>query len=320
MISRSRQKRMGWVRPKSGGKSSDRISKAQSASPKWVRAAKVSDTGTSADLNNKKVAGKVRQGSNGRRQQAVKHARRAEQNRQTMTWLGKASGMTLIAALFTGIGYGVFFAARSGLGNWSALCIKSIEISGLSHLRRSQVLAAARIEVGDSWLFSRLGRSEERLVALPGIASAKVTRRFPSRILVEVDEAHPVALAKSESWMVLFSDGTLAEGEAWLDADVPVVESIGSMDRERRRLVCGFLGRVRREKPQTFTRFSQVTPLGGEDLAVILRDGQARVVLEPAVKSLNSLDFLETLLRDHAGSWRAGADIDLRVPNHAYVL
>jgi hypothetical protein len=42
--------------------------------------------------------------------------------------------------------------------------------------------------------------------------------------------------------------------------------------------------------------------------------------LDPMAKSLNSIDFLESLLREHANTWRAGANIDLRVQNHAYVL
>jgi cell division septal protein FtsQ len=147
-----------------------------------------------------------------------------------------------------------------------------------------------------------------------------VRRAFPSRVIVEIEEEEPIALAHSGYWTALFADGRIADGHSWQGKDLPILENVQAMQAKRRVALCDFLGRVKRERPESFARFSQVTPLSGQDIAVILRDGQARLLLDSKAKSLNSLDFLESLLRNHATTWRTGANIDLRVDDHAYVL
>jgi POTRA domain, FtsQ-type len=263
---------------------------------------------------------KARKGRNTRHQEQLATARKVATRKQTLTWAGgflwKSLLLVVVAAM---LGSGFYFL-KKGVLNWSDLRVKSIEINGLTHAHRSDVLSAMDLEIGDAWLWSRMGNRERALRALPFIAEAKVTRRFPSRIVIDVKEADPVAITQWGSWVALYADGSVFEGPSWFDADLPIVEAALELAPRRRKEICGYLGRVRAEKPATFARFSQILPSQGGDLTVILRDGQAQVMLDPMVKSLNSIDFLESLLREHAQTWRAGANIDLRVANHAYVL
>lgn len=236
-------------------------------------------------------------------------------------------GLCLRLGLWAGAGILVLSLTAIGVAwsqkqvramDWAS--VKSIEIKGLRHLDRGEVLARTPLELGASWLWLGATQAEKALMATPGIRSVEVRRAFPSRVMVEIDEEEPIALAHSGYWLALFADGKMAEGHPWQGKDLPVLENVQAMQAQRRVALCDFLGRVKRERPESFARFSQVTPLSGQDIAVILRDGQARLLLDVAAKSLNSLDFLESLLRDHASTWRTGANIDLRVDDHAYVL
>jgi hypothetical protein len=261
-----------------------------------------------------------RKGRNHRQREVEQKARKVAVGRQRMGFLTafglRAGFVLLVMATLTG---GTLWLKRNHSA-WEWFSVKSIEINGLSHLERSEVLARTSLEVGSSWLWVGASKIEHSIQAMPGVAAVKVTRAFPSRVVIDIVEDEPVALAHHGYWLAMFADSRVADGRRWSGQDLPILEVAQAMHPQRRAALCDFLGRVKRDKPESFARFSQVTPLEGTDIAVILRDGQARLVLDVAAKSLNSLDFLESLLRDHAAAWRAGANIDLRVTDHAYVL
>jgi POTRA domain, FtsQ-type len=261
-----------------------------------------------------------RKGRNHRQREVEQKARKVAVDRHRLgLWTGfglRAGFVLLVMACLTG---GTLWV-KSNLSGWEWFSVKSIEINGLSRLDRGEVLARTHLEVGASWLWIGASKAEHSIRAMPGVAAAKVTRAFPSRVVIDIVEDEPVALAHHGYWLALFADSKVADGRRWSGQDLPIIEVTQAMRPHLRAALCDFLGKVKREKPESFARFSQVTPLDGSDIAVILRDGQARLVLDVTAKSLNSLDFLERLLRDHAATWRAGANIDLRVTDHAYVL
>ncbi len=224
-------------------------------------------------------------------------------------------GLLLVGLCVTGAVFG--WRGLSGL-DWFS--IKRLEIKGLQNLNASLLLGQSPLELGRNWIFLSTSEAELALLRQPGIAKATVRRHFPARVSVDLVEKEPVALAYSGTWQALFDDGKAMNGQAWLGQDIPVLEGFHALSALHRQRICGYLSRVREEKRAIFTRFSQVTLLGSSGAEVILRNGQTKVLLDAQAKSLNSLDFLEALLRNHAGEWRMGASVDLRVPDHAYVL
>jgi len=72
--------------------------------------------------------------------------------------------------------------------------VRRVEITGLQYLEPSKVLAALRLSPKAS-VFDDPAPLARRVRALPGIPSAEVGRHVPGTLLIEVNEAVPVALA-----------------------------------------------------------------------------------------------------------------------------
>ena len=71
--------------------------------------------------------------------------------------------------------------------------VRRVEITGLQYLEPSKVIAALRLSPKAS-VFDDPAPLARRILALPGLTSAEVGRQVPGTLLIEVDEAVPVAL------------------------------------------------------------------------------------------------------------------------------
>jgi cell division protein FtsQ len=72
--------------------------------------------------------------------------------------------------------------------------VRRVQITGLQYLEPSKVIAALRLSPKAS-VFDDPAPLARRVLALPGITSAEVGRNVPGTLLIEVNEAVPVALA-----------------------------------------------------------------------------------------------------------------------------
>lgn len=72
--------------------------------------------------------------------------------------------------------------------------IEAVTITGQSELAESDVLAAADIGPRNSLLFLDVEKVRERLKELPLVKEASVTKLYPDRLLIEVEERQPSAL------------------------------------------------------------------------------------------------------------------------------
>jgi cell division protein FtsQ len=72
--------------------------------------------------------------------------------------------------------------------------VRRVEITGLQYLEPSKVIAALRLSPKAS-VFDDPAPLARRVLALPGVTSAEVGRHVPGTLLIEVNEAVPVALA-----------------------------------------------------------------------------------------------------------------------------
>lgn len=71
--------------------------------------------------------------------------------------------------------------------------VRRVEITGLQYLEPSKVIAALRLSPKAS-VFDDPAPLARRIMALPGVTSAEVGRQVPGTLVLEMDEAVPVAL------------------------------------------------------------------------------------------------------------------------------
>jgi cell division protein FtsQ len=111
----------------------------------------------------------------------------------------RASWPLVAAALaVTVVGGAVWTALYSPL-----LRLTSVTVQGTSRLSVAEVIAAARAPVGRSLLAASPGSIQLRVQRLPAVASARVAREWPHRLVITVVERTPVAAVGTARGVVL---------------------------------------------------------------------------------------------------------------------
>jgi cell division protein FtsQ len=134
---------------------------------------------------------------------------------------GRGAGLVFAAALFLGTGiygavkgghYDAFIAAQGAPADVIAkalgFSIEAVTIAGQSELSEAAILAAAEISPRNSLLFLDVAKIREKLQKLPLIKEASVTKLYPDRLLIEVEERQPFALWQKNGLVkIIASDG-----------------------------------------------------------------------------------------------------------------
>jgi cell division septal protein FtsQ len=224
------------------------------------------------------------------------------------------------------------------------LVLRRVDVVGNHLLGKTAILEKAGLELGVKLPSIHVAEIEASLLTMPGMGEVEVRRIFPSRIEIRVKEKEPVAMGFAKGWYGLSPDGTRIAGLDWGESDLPVVDGFAALDSTRRAALGGFLQAAKQNYPALYANFSQLTVRGGGDaVEIILRDGRLKVLLGlaggvPALpngvlaasapgnvitsdgnKSLNSLEFLQALMRQQGAALEPGKTVDLRVEGYAYV-
>lgn len=136
-------------------------------------------------------------------------------------WSGMAGAAALIAASITGgviAGgqYQTFTLHYGGLGDVAARVagfgISEISVSGNKELTPSEVIGATGITAANSLPFLDVASVQERLKAVPLIASVSVRKLFPNKLAVTISERQPFGLWQKDGNVHLVSaDGTVID-------------------------------------------------------------------------------------------------------------
>jgi hypothetical protein len=102
----------------------------------------------------------------------------------------RVGGLTVAAVLALAGGRTVLGRA---LDHGESLPVREIAVRTDGALTQAQVLAQARVAVGDSLLGLDLAGVRRRLEELPQVASAKVTRQLPDSLAIDLRERVPLA-------------------------------------------------------------------------------------------------------------------------------
>ena len=112
--------------------------------------------------------------------------------------------MLAVACLAGGIAFAFAKFARD-----PRFALEHVTVSGAARTGAEQVLAAAALVRGANVWFVDAGAAEQRIAALPWIATARVARRWPNAVSIALSERTPVA-----KLMTRGPDLALVDGEA----------------------------------------------------------------------------------------------------------
>jgi cell division protein FtsQ len=131
-------------------------------------------------------------------------------------------GTTLVFALFGLIGlfgaiqggaYAAFIQNQGSISDQIAKAIgfpiKAVTITGAREMSEGEILAIAGVGPRKSLVFLNVADLRARLKAVPLIKEASVSKLFPNRLLIEIEERQPYALwQKDGSVSIVSADGT----------------------------------------------------------------------------------------------------------------
>jgi cell division protein FtsQ len=150
--------------------------------------------------------------------------------RPLLTWLSRGIGGTAICAA---LGFGGQQLYRM-VSRTTFLRLETIEVSPLTRLTRSQIVALAGVKPGDAMLGVNLKGVVEQLTKNPWIERVQVRRFFPHTISIALTERSPKAVANVGCLYYLDAKGelfkSLAEGDR---LDYPLITGVSEVDLEK---------------------------------------------------------------------------------------
>jgi len=187
-----------------------------------------------------------------------------------------------------------WFAAPLALSQLKFFRVRQIEVTGLRYLSPALVLARVEIEP-DRNTFESLGEIERRAEQVPGILSARVVRRLPGTLRLDLAEEPPVAFAPGEKGLVPLDVDAhpLPYDPSVTGFDLPVVE-------RPEPVLTRTLATIRLAEPQLFDLVDGVRLEQGR--TVVLELGGHRVLLrnDPMPAEIRALEIVRWHLTQNA--------------------
>jgi len=192
--------------------------------------------------------------------------------------------------------------------------VRRVELVGVRYLAPDAVIGALRL-APDASVFADVGLLSDRVRGLPGVAAARVTRRYPGALRVALRETEPVAFApapRGEGGGLVAVDARgrpLPFDAARAALDLPVAERADSG-------VAAVLALLRAVDPALFgeIELARVTPRGD----VLLAWASRRVLLR---RDAGPEDILAVVLvaQDLTARGRRSAELDARYAGQVVV-
>lgn len=157
-------------------------------------------------------------------------ARKVVQGWLTRLW-GLARRAARVMVIFCGLGALLWVGERTVryAHTAEAFAIREIIIEGNHQLEDIDVRRAARLHVGSNIFEVSAEEARNHLLQHPWVEEAKVVRRLPGRVRIEVVERRPVALVALDQLYLVSDDGAVFKRLGVDDpVDVPVITGIAS--------------------------------------------------------------------------------------------
>jgi cell division septal protein FtsQ len=110
--------------------------------------------------------------------------------------------------------------------------VQKITVSGLKHVRESEVLANAGLEVGANVFRVKLDQVREQVEQLPWVRYALVERILPDQIVIKIVEREPVGLARIRGEVYQFdAEGTVLDPDG-SGSSFPILDGLRTGDKK----------------------------------------------------------------------------------------
>lgn len=180
--------------------------------------------------------------------------------------------------------------------------VRRVEIVGLQYLGRDEVLRGLGLPKRAS-VFDDKAPWERRARAIPGVASAEVSRRVPGTIRLTITEVAPVALVPGRDGLApMDAEGHLLPFDPSVSApDLPLAARADS-------LIGRLLGQVRSADPALF---AQVGSAERDGAWVVLGVAKRRLVFRPDA-SIETIRAVTAVAQDLARLGKKWTELDGR--------
>ncbi len=225
---------------------------------------------------------------------------------------GQHLGRVVVAGSGAALGVLGWFGGPVLLGRMPLFRVRQIELVGVKNLPPDAVIAALRLPARVS-VFTDTRLLADRVRGLAGVAEARVVRRLPAGLQVEVREVEPAALVPigSRGSLVAVDAGgePLPFDPARTGLDLPIAASADPG-------VVGVLALIRAVDPRLFQRITGARALPRGD--VLLELGPRRVLLRPDAGP-EVIRGVGLVAQDLAAKGRPYAELDARFAGQVVV-
>jgi hypothetical protein len=192
--------------------------------------------------------------------------------------------------------------------------IRRVEVTGTRLLPPSEVLAAAGVEQGQS-LWTDRSVWLNPLLAHDAVAGARISRRIPGTLRIQVQEERPAAYVEAGTLRLAAADGSLLSVDPRrAPVDLPIVRADWSDSAGiaiGRRLVRE-AARIASLDPALIAEVSEISPLSPGSGAIVLSHELGELVVPEGVDATR-LAELRAVLHDVATARSAGDPSAARV-------
>lgn len=178
-----------------------------------------------------------------------------------------------------------------------AFRVQRVEVTGITHLRPADAVSAAGITSASN-LFDDATPWIEALRAYPLVADVRIQRRVPGTIVLHIDEAVPVAFARTPELRAIGANGRVLPADpADDDMDLPVLTVRTRVSGQGRAVdpatleIVRFLATVERVERGLLGWISEIG-MSGDAMRLVLRntsDAEVLIDARPTAERLREL-------------------------------
>jgi cell division protein FtsQ len=190
-----------------------------------------------------------------------------------------------------------------GLSELSYFRVRRVEVRGARYIAASDILRRLNVDTTTS-VWQPTAPLESRVEAHPGIRQARVRRRLPGTLVVQVDESVPVALVPGPNGFRAFDQQGIA-----LPIDLTRVPVDAPIARQRDTAVFRLLGQLRSEAPMLYQRLGEIRRSGRDELMLRLDSMSLRTMMDVTPARLRDVEPVE---QDLARRRVRAVELDLR--------
>ena len=171
----------------------------------------------------------------------------------------------------------------------------SIVILGNSIIDDSEIRNIILQEIGTDLLTEDISSLTSKIEEHPYIAGARVSKHFPTGILVEISERYPIAMINHNPLLLLDHYGTIIPiRKNSFDLQVPIVSNLDISDEEieigektssiKIDDIVKFINRVHLDYPKLYKNLSEIRLSDNNDYELILEEEPTKIVIGKSIE------------------------------------